>query len=83
MSDKEEDIQIIDFSQETKKKKKVSKKKDTKESKVGQAATQGDQERAQLEASKKVSLLVSEGHVTYEYDYLLERISTQLRDKNP
>jgi hypothetical protein len=39
MSDKEEDIQIIDFSQETKKKKKVSKKKDTKESKVGQAAT--------------------------------------------
>jgi len=83
MSDQEDDIQIIDFSQETKKKKKASKKKDTKESKISKAATAGDQERAKAEASKKVSLLVSEGHVTYQYDYLLERISTQLRDKNP
>ena len=50
---------------------------------IGQAATEGDQERAQIEASKKTNLLVSEGHVTYEYNDLLERISKQLKDKNP
>lgn len=32
---------------------------------------------------EKVSLLVAEGHVTYEYTDLLERINKLLKDKNP
>ncbi len=32
---------------------------------------------------EKISLLVAEGHVTYEYTDLLERINKLLKDKNP
>jgi hypothetical protein len=68
----EQDIQIIDFTKATKKK--ATKKKEGA-SKVDKAADIGDKEKADAEASKKVSLLVAEGHVTYEYNDLLERIS--------
>lgn len=76
----EQEIQIIDFSQETKK----GKKKGTKKvSKVGKAAETGDAEKDQQSSTQKVNLLVAEGHETYEYSFLLERISQSLRDKNP
>lgn len=47
------------------------------------AATKGETEKAEAEQTKKVSLLVAEGHVTYQYDDLLERINKLLKDKNP
>lgn len=78
MSD-EADIQIIDFSTDAKKK---TKKKGEKTSKVKKAAEVGDEEREQVETSKKSNLLIAEGHETYEYSGLLERISTLLKDKN-
>ena len=80
MSD-EADIQIIDFSTDQKKKTK-KKKGDKKVSKIEKAAEAGDEERAEIETAKKVNLLVAEGHVTYEYQGLLDRISTLLKDKN-
>lgn len=80
MSD-EADIQIIDFSADTKKKTK-KKKGDKKTSKVEKAVEEGDEERAELETKKRVNLITVEGHETYEYSFLLERISTLLKDKN-
>ena len=50
---------------------------------IDAAADKGDAEKAEIEQSKKVNLLVAEGHLTYEYSDLLERISQLLRDKNP
>ena len=47
------------------------------------AATKGEEEKQELEQSKKVSLLVAEGHTSYEYSDLLDRISKLLKDKNP
>ena len=42
---------------------------------IDAAADKGEAEKAEIEQSKKVNLLVTEGHETYEYSYLLERIS--------
>lgn len=50
---------------------------------IEQAAEKGDEEKATQEAAKKVNLLVAEGHETYEYTDLLDRISKLLHDKNP
>ena len=73
MSD-EADIQIIDFTADTKKKTKKKKGEKTK-AKIDRAIEEGDEERAEIETQKKkVSLIEAEGHVTYEYGQLLERI---------
>ena len=78
----EAEIQIIDFTADTKKKTK-KKKGEKGKSKVDKVIEEGEEERAEIETQKKkINLIVAEGHVTYEYGQLLERISTLLKDKN-
>ena len=43
--------------------------------KIDAAATQGATEQAEAKAASKISLLTVEGHVTYQYEELLDRIS--------
>ena len=92
MSEADEDIQIIDFSKE--KTKKVKKEKKDKVSKIGknqlnhsyfidEAANKGEESKQGQTETKKVSLLVAEGHQSYEYSEMLDRISELLKGKIP
>ena len=44
---------------------------------------QGETEKLEAKAALKINLLNVEGHVAYQYDELLDRISQMLKDKNP
>mmetsp|Transcript_69597 Transcript_69597/g.96668 ORF Transcript_69597/g.96668 Transcript_69597/m.96668 type:complete len:261 (+) Transcript_69597:144-926(+) len=66
------------IDEETKEEVEPEKKK--KKKKAEQAATASDKVEASNEGG---SLLTMEGHVTYSYEQLLERIQNQLKDRNP
>jgi len=50
---------------------------------IDDAVNQGETEKLEAKAALKINLLNVEGHVAYQYDELLERISQMLKDKNP
>ena len=88
MSEEPEDIQIIDFNQELKKKKKSKGKKKAKTEKAaaeGDAANKDDGKNGKFSKLKliiaKISLLTVEGHESYEYNDLYERVKKLLTNQ--
>ena len=66
-----------------KKKKKTGDAAPKKTSKLETAAKKGKDEQEEELNSEATSLNNTEGHQSYTYDFMLERIRKMLKDKNP